>query len=99
MAGFSATGFNQIPALALGVATVFEQSPLAFDLLKTVGAVYLIYLEGRFIRASFNAKHLDAPILTSSQSAFFQGLWRNLLNPKVLVFMLALLPQFVDPAG
>ena len=98
VAGISAAALVQIPALALGVATVFERSDTAYALLKNAGAVYLIYLGIRFLRSASKPAGAVSSSLTSARAAFFQGFWGNLANPKSLVFLLAFLPQFVDPA-
>ena len=98
VAGISAAALVQIPALALGVATIFERSDFAYLLLKNVGAAYLIYLGIRFLMTASQPPETPGYSLTSARAAFFQGFWGNLANPKSLVFLLAFLPQFVDPA-
>ena len=98
VAGISAAALVQIPALALGVATIFERSELAYTVLKNIGAVYLIYLGVRFLLSSAKPRELAEDAIGSARAAFFQGFWGNLANPKSLVFLLAFLPQFVDPA-
>jgi len=97
VAGISAAALIQVPALALGVAVVIERSEVAYLLLKNLGAAYLIYLGIRFLLSSSKAGQLSANGVTSARAAFFQGFWGNLANPKSLVFLLAFLPQFVDP--
>ena len=99
VAGISAASLVQIPALAvLGVASIFATSELAYTLLKNAGAAYLVYLGIRFITSSSKQQEKTAQPLGSARSAFFQGFWGNLANPKSLVFLLAFLPQFVDPS-
>jgi len=98
VAGISAASLVQIPALALGVATIFASSEVAYTVLKNLGALYLIYIGVRFLLASSKARVAEASPVTSARSAFFQGFWGNLANPKSLVFLLAFLPQFVDPS-
>ena len=88
----------QIPALAFGLATVFQTSPVAYEILKWLGAVYLVYVGLAFLVSSVRSTPGLMQVSGSAIEAFRQGFWNNLLNPKVLVFMLALLPQFVDPA-
>lgn len=97
VAGISAAALIQVPALAFGVATIFERSEIAYAVLKNIGAAYLVYLGIRFFLNS--SKPLDSvkDSVTSARAAFFQGFWGNLANPKSLVFLLAFLPQFVDP--
>ncbi len=97
--GFTAAGVIQIPALALGLAGVFQASPFAYEALRWLGAGYLVYIGLAFLLSS--TRHAPGPgrVSGSAFEAFRQGFWNNLLNPKVLVFMLALLPQFVAPAS
>ena len=97
VAGISAAALIQIPALALGVATIFQNSPFAYALLKNLGAMYLVYIGLRFLLSRTSTASIDAPSISSARAAFFQGFWGNLANPKSLVFLLAFLPQFVDP--
>lgn len=100
-------------ASALGVAVVLAQSALAFDVLKYVGAGYLLYLGARAMSAAIRDEPTTKPTeytkeVNSSRPsslrgyrpewmAFAQGLFTNLLNPKVAVFYLTFLPQFVAP--
>lgn len=96
-------------ASALGVAVVLAQSALAFTVLKYVGSAYLLYLgAGALIAAIRGQDHppvrTDAAARTkdtrrgpSRSACFTQGLLTNLLNPKVAVFYLTFLPQFVAP--
>jgi threonine/homoserine/homoserine lactone efflux protein len=86
-------------AAALGVSTLLATSATAFTALKLAGAAYLIYLGIATLRAH------DAPVATgehggsgmSSHRAWLQGLLSALLNPKLGVFFLTLLPQFIAP--
>ena len=88
-------------AAAAGLSLLLKAFPLAFVAVKLCGAAYLIYLGARLVLA----RHGAAPDLTmapppsSAGRAFAQGALTNLLNPKVALFFLALLPQFIDPQG
>src|SRR5258706_9065343 len=90
-------------ASALGVAVVLARSALAFTVLKYVGGAYLIYLGGRAlsgaIRDGSTTKVTEDMKIPRGYRpewvAFGQGLFTNLLNPKVAVFYLTFLPQFV----
>ena len=102
-----AAGAIQLPLLALGVASVVRSSPLAFELLRWTGAAYLVWLgAGLLLRRSAGAAAAQlgaiapaaAAPLPSAWKAVRQGLIANLSNPQPLVFMLAFLPQFVDPS-
>ena len=88
-------------AAALGVSTLIAASPLTFDLVRYGGALYLAYLGFMALRAWY-ANQL-APVgrlhgqgEASLGKVFSRGLITNLLNPKMVVFYLALLPQFVN---
>lgn len=84
---------------ALGVSALIAASPTAFWLLKLVGGAYLIHLGVQALRSS---GRLDAPDEASAPDSsvrlFARGLFANAINPKVVLFFLAFLPQFVDPA-
>jgi threonine/homoserine/homoserine lactone efflux protein len=90
----------QLPVLAFGAGAVLLASPLAFELLRHAGALFLIFLGLRLLwRAGrTGAKSASPPPSFSATRAFWEGLTVSLTNPNVFVFMLALLPQFVDPA-
>jgi threonine/homoserine/homoserine lactone efflux protein len=98
--GFMAAGLIQVPLLVLGVASLFRASPLAFDLMRWFGAAYLIWLGFKLLRSSRHGKSLGQPGMgarSSALSAVRDGLINNLTNPKPLLFMFSLLPQFVSP--
>lgn len=86
-------------AAALGIATILATSSVAFTILKFAGAAYLIYLGISTLRSRDDVA-LDrtdgAPTLPARQ-AWLQGLLSALLNPKLGVFFLTLLPQFIAP--
>jgi threonine/homoserine/homoserine lactone efflux protein len=87
-------------AAALGLSLLLASSALAFTLVKLLGAAYLIYL-GTKLLLSKAARYTAASALVTAaaggRSAFLQGMLTNLLNPKVALFFLAFLPQFIDP--
>ena len=94
--GVSAGTVVQSLAAALGLSAIIATSATAFLVIKWVGAAYLVYLG---IRAIARPTVLTAGTLAhaaSSGKAFRQGLLTNVLNPKVALFFLAFLPQFVD---
>jgi threonine/homoserine/homoserine lactone efflux protein len=81
----------------LGLAALLAHSPLAFRLLQYAGAGYLLFTAWRLLRQDARAK--NAPVVPARQGhIFIQGVLTNVLNPKVALFILAFLPQFVDPA-
>jgi threonine/homoserine/homoserine lactone efflux protein len=84
---------------AFGLSAILATSAWAFTTIKIAGAVYLIYLG---IQAWLNkSKPLSAPEINSMSSwqIYRQGVVTNVLNPKVAIFFLAFLPQFVDPTA
>lgn len=91
-------------AVALGLAAVFAASGMAFTVLKVVGAAYLAWLAWGALRAPASVH--EAPPGGAAAAGGNGGALRmvgrgvvmNLTNPKVLVFFLAFLPQFADPA-
>ena len=91
-------------AVALGLAAVFAASSMAFTVLKVVGAAYLAWLAWGALRAPASVH--EAPPGGAAAAGGNGGALRmvgrgvvmNLTNPKVLVFFLAFLPQFADPA-
>jgi RhtB (resistance to homoserine/threonine) family protein len=85
-------------ASALGLSVLLATSAEAFTLVKLAGAAYLAYLGVRALRDSFVAVP-RAEAHAGARTAYLQGLLSNVLNPKVAVFYLTFLPQFIDPAG
>ena len=84
-------------AVALGLAAVVATSAIAFTVLKFVGAAYLLYLAWSAWRAP--AVQASGAVLQpqSGSSLYWRGVLMNLSNPKVALFFLAFLPQFVQP--
>ncbi|MBI5130484.1 MAG: LysE family translocator [Rhodopseudomonas palustris] len=96
--GVSAGCLVHVTAAAVGLSALLMASTLAFTAVKLIGAAYLIWLGiGMLLsRATgFAATSDDAPALRPAQ-VFRQGMLTNALNPKVALFFLAFLPQFVD---
>jgi threonine/homoserine/homoserine lactone efflux protein len=88
-------------AAALGLSAILATSALAFSIIKLLGAAYLIFLGAKLLVARSAAAPVTAPEAAGAdpRSALRQGILTNLLNPKVALFFLAFLPQFIDPAG
>lgn len=87
---------------ALGLSVILATSAVAFTIVKLVGAAYLIYLGTRLLlskTAGNNGAPSTAAVSAGSRSAFAQGILTNVLNPKVALFFLALLPQFIESAS
>ncbi|MEE3627214.1 LysE family translocator [Nitrospirillum sp. BR 11752] len=84
-------------AVALGVAVIFQQSQLAFTLLKVAGAAYLLYLAYKAFRAPAEALGGAKAAADGYPVLYRRGIVMNVTNPKVAVFFLAFLPQFAAP--
>lgn len=85
-------------AAALGLSAVLSASAHAFTAVKYAGAVYLLYLGVKtfFDRSGPLKSEKESLLPASDQKIFFQGVLVDLLNPKVALFFLAFLPQFID---
>lgn len=95
----STTGFSTLVAIAaLGMNSVMVFMSDWFDLIRWVGAAYLIYLGARQLYASYTAPPVQTVRARNGSSLYLNGLIVSLSNPKVLLFLGAFLPQFVDPA-
>ena len=105
--GITAGCFVHIFAAAVGVSALMAASSLAFNALKWAGAAYLVYVGLRMLLATPTT---DTPYATDLiavgsikksavrlNSIFIQGFWTNTLNPKVALFFLAFVPQFITP--
>lgn len=84
-------------AAAAGLSAILATSATAFAIVKLVGAAYLIYLGLRFIRSREPLGLSEPAAAAGAWKAFRQGVATNVLNPKVALFFLAFLPQFIDP--
>jgi len=89
--------FAQAVAATLGLSAILLSSALAFDVVKYLGAAYLIYLGIRKLLVSEEGAVDEAIRKESLSRIYWQGLVVNLLNPKTALFFFAFLPQFVDP--
>ena len=99
---FAAIGctFGIIPALlasVFGLAALFHTSALAFQVVKYVGAAYLIYLAWSMWRSSSPLALEHSKSKTKFTEIVMRGFLMNILNPKLSIFFLAFLPQFVSP--
>jgi threonine/homoserine/homoserine lactone efflux protein len=86
-------------AAAIGISAILYQSTVAFQIVKYAGAVYLLYLAYEALREG------EADVSTALRKTFKpkrlykKGIIMNLLNPKVSLFFLAFLPQFIEPGA
>ena len=83
-------------AAALGLTLIFQTSAFAFLAVKYLGAIYLIYLGIKSWRDTSSFSLQSSSPAVSSHQLFWQGVLSNVLNPKIAIFFLAFLPQFVD---
>ncbi|MGY2298853.1 LysE family translocator [Pseudomonas yamanorum] len=86
-------------ASVLGLSALLHTSALAFEALKYAGAAYLLYLAYATWRDRSAFAMNDAPTISSARSLIVRGLLLNILNPKLTIFFLAFLPQFVTPGA
>jgi threonine/homoserine/homoserine lactone efflux protein len=90
--------FLQAVAATLGLSAILLSSALAFDVVKYLGAAYLIYLGVRKLLVTEQGEDGQTIKSESLSRIYWQGFVINLLNPKTALFYFAFLPQFVDPA-
>ncbi len=87
---------GHIAAATLGLSAVIYQSALAFAIVKYAGAAYLLYLAYKTFTAKDSALAVENKEAVEYKVLYKKGVIMNLLNPKVSLFFLALLPQFVN---
>jgi len=98
--GISVGSLFHTLAAALGLSAMLAASAWAFGFVKIVGGGYLIFLGLKMLLE--RRQKLDVPLnfrRSTAMAAFRQGILTNVLNPKVALFFLAFLPQFIDPAS
>jgi threonine/homoserine/homoserine lactone efflux protein len=92
-------GLVQLPVLAFGLGEIARSHPAIFDVIRLLGAAYLVWLGLRYMFKSGGASGAAQPRNAPTPwRAAIQGMIINLMNPNPLIFMIAFLPQFVDPA-
>lgn len=101
---FAAIGctFGIIPSLlasVFGLAAIFHSSALVFQFVKYMGAIYLIYLAWSLWRSSSPLTLENSQSKNRLSAIALKGFLINILNPKLSIFFLAFLPQFVSPAS
>jgi len=98
--GISVGSIFHTCAAALGLSAILATSALAFGTIKLLGGAYLIFLGIKMILERSGRFSLPSNFRRRSPAAAFrQGVLTNVLNPKVALFFLAFLPQFIDPAS
>jgi len=96
--GIAAGTCVHMVAIASGLAVLLRALPLAYEIVRLAGAAYLIWLGVQALRGKAGPTAGKALERESEWAVFRQGAITNILNPKVALFFLAFLPQFVDPA-
>jgi threonine/homoserine/homoserine lactone efflux protein len=96
--GFAAGISFHTTLAALGVAALLKSSPMAFEAVKLAGAAYLIWIGIKAIRSKGLSSAHERPSQPLAV-VFRQSVIGNLLNPKVTLFFIVFLPQFVNPHG
>lgn len=84
---------------AIGLSAILATSALAFTAVKAIGALYLIYLGIQALRHQSRLADRPGAGAQSRSQLFYQGFLTNLLNPKIAIFFLAFLPQFIAPGS
>lgn len=93
--GVSAGVMVHVLLAALGLGALVDAHPAAFEAIRWAGVTYLLWLAWRALQAPGAA--MAAPHKAARGRAFVQGFLTNLTNPKVILFVLAFVPQFTDP--
>jgi len=84
---------------AFGLSLILAQSPMAFNVVKYLGAAYLVYLGiGKLFARESLVKDVSMPKEASVKKTYLSAVVTNVLNPKVAIFFLAFFPQFIQPA-
>ena len=97
MLGIETGALFHVGAAAVGLSAIVASSVVAYSLIKYAGAAYLIYLGVKTLRSRDELNPLTILGATSARAAFTRGVVVNMLNPKLALFFLAFLPQFVTP--
>jgi threonine/homoserine/homoserine lactone efflux protein len=97
VAGIATGTVVHVTLAAVGVSSLVLASTVAFDLVRWVGAAYLILLGLRRLLVRGPEEVEGEPVPRTRRRAYTQGVVVNLTNPKTIVFVFAFVPQFVDP--
>lgn len=90
--------YVHVIAAAFGLSAIFKHVPELYAVIKTLGALYLIWIGIGILRTKLDGATVAMPS-KSTRRALVDSFMVEVLNPKVALFFIALLPQFVDPAG
>ncbi|NVK21178.1 MAG: LysE family translocator [Kangiellaceae bacterium] len=97
--GINLGGYFHLLAAMLGISAIIATSSIAFTILKWCGAVYLLYLgcQALLAKQAIPVEANDATQSAKLKTIFWQGFVSDALNPKVAIFFISLLPQFIQP--
>ena len=100
--GFAVGGVIHTIFAVVGLSAILKASAVAYSLVQYLGAAYLCYLGITTLKSSFDARKSSEPVSTLSSkkqgNVFLQAMTTEVLNPKVALFFIAFIPQFVDPS-
>jgi threonine/homoserine/homoserine lactone efflux protein len=99
VAGVESGNFLAVLAATVGLAALISSSATVFSVVKYAGAAYLVYLGVRTLRDGAAAASERGASARTDRRLFWEGFTVGALNPKLALFLLAFLPQFVDPAA
>lgn len=94
--GFSSGLIFHTLLAVLGFAAMIKASPITYDVIRYAGAAYLVYLGVRTLRSGAIVKMGDSVVQVAPLRIYLQSVIANMLNPKVTLFFIAFLPQFVN---
>jgi threonine/homoserine/homoserine lactone efflux protein len=97
VAGITTATFVYVAFATAGLSSLVLASAVAFDVVKYAGAAYLVFLGVRRLLGHGLDEETETAVPRTRRRAYTQGFLVNLSNPKLIVFVFALLPQFVDP--
>jgi threonine/homoserine/homoserine lactone efflux protein len=99
MLGIESGNVVQVLAATAGLSAIVASSAIAFETVRYVGAAYLIFLGLGTLISGTSVAEEDAPRSRSPRRLYWQGVLVGTLNPKLALFLLAFLPQFIDPSA
>lgn len=97
--GLSVGALAHVLSAAAGLSAILLASATAFEIVRALGAGYLIYLGLKTLFGRRQAASMEAPAPNTLRRLFVDGVIVSVFNPKIAIFFLAFLPQFVDPAS
>ncbi|HTR01134.1 MAG TPA: LysE family translocator [Candidatus Acidoferrum sp.] len=97
-AGINTGAYVHVFASVVGLTAILASSAFAFTAIKWIGACYLVWIGIQALVSKAGSINLEdnQAVTLSNKAIFWQGFWSDVLNPKVAIFFLAFLPQFVD---